>query len=371
METTEETISEAKQIVTHLAIGLLRQDLAIQNGTASPVTFLDEQLQWGWDKLAFFCLKHGVSPPRHLPELVAWLHQPIEEWAEIGPLFAAAELYSPLLHYGLPGDLCNELSRDMHLSVNAEIEIHDLAFKQILEYCKVHYLPEQYTMARRFLVEDPYLPHGCIAITRNPAWDNNIRKWLKEAYEPIPMICRREINGQDYVALCPRCGWPLVWRTENKATCYSSLCEKLIGHLHETARWEPAVPEATRTTLGIQYSVVGPERPLLDLYRRLGEDFGLKCELWPEVDNYDLYVEFPDGERWAVDMKDVENPIKLATDIQPFKSVPEWDKAFFIFPQHRYNHDYLRTFRAIWAKPPDTEVLFVKDFIQLVREKME
>lgn len=370
MEISDETTTEANQIITHLAIGLLRQDDAIQRGVASPVTFLDEQLQWGWDKLAFLCLKHGVTPPRHLPDLVSWLHQPVEDWPEIGEIFAAADLYGSLLNFGMAGELCNELSRDMHLSFDPEIEIHDLAFKQIRDYCKANHFAEQYSLARRFLVENPYLPYGEITISRDSTFDKNIRRWLKEAYERVPLFCRRKVDEEDCVVLCPRCGWPLVWRIK-KATCYSPICERVVGKLSEAVCWEPIAPEAMRTKFGIQHSVVGPERPLLDLYHKLSPDFDLKCELWPEIDNYDLYIELPNDERWAVDMKDVENPTRLASEIHPFRSVPEWDKAFFVFPQHRRNPDYMRTFRATWARPPDTDALFVKDFIELVEEVLE
>jgi hypothetical protein len=167
MQITEEATVEAKQVVTHIAIGLLRQDLAIQRGTANPVTVVDEQIQWGWDKLALLCLKNDVPPPRHLPELVAWLHQPIETWETIGHLFEATDLRGTLLHFGVPGELCLELSQDMHFLTEPEREIQDIPFKEILAYCQTNYLPKQYALARGFLVGNSYLPHGGIVISSN------------------------------------------------------------------------------------------------------------------------------------------------------------------------------------------------------------
>jgi hypothetical protein len=187
MQITEENTIEAKQVVTHLAIGLLRQDLAIQRGTANPVTILDEQLQWGWDKLALLCLTNGVSPPRHLHQFVDWLHKPIETWETIGQLFDATDLRGALLYFGVPGELCLELSQDMHLLAEPEREIQDGAFKEILAYCQTNYLPDQYTHARRFLVENSYLPHGGIVISANADFEDEIRQWLLRCYEPIPI----------------------------------------------------------------------------------------------------------------------------------------------------------------------------------------
>src|SRR6266700_2311240 len=114
----EDGFAEAKHVLVHLAVGLLRQNEVAGRGLARPVTDLDEQLQWGWDKLAAFCYKYHVSPPRHLPEFVAWLHRPIESWEGIGHLFASALLSGSLLTYGAPSEFCADLGRGLHLSSN-------------------------------------------------------------------------------------------------------------------------------------------------------------------------------------------------------------------------------------------------------------
>lgn len=372
MEWTQEAMAEAKQVATHLSVGILRLDHAMQQGTAAPVTLLDEQLQWGWDKLALLCRKYGRAGPRHVHELVAWLHQPLETWDTVGPLFDAAGLSGALLYYGTPSELCDELSRGMHLAADLERELHDLAFKEILDYCQAKHLSEQYTLARRFLVEHPYLPEGGILISANSLFDSEIRKWLLQAYEQIPLVCCRKMEGQNCIALCPRCGWPLEWRTQRRdqARCYGELCNRLVSNLHDPPQWEQVLPEAMRTTRGIQASVVAPEKPLLQLFRLFMDRLGLLCELWPEVDSYDLLVVFPDGERWAVDMKDIEKPAGFARDLLPFRSLPQWDRAFFLFPEHRRRPGYLQTFRTHWRGAAHTEALFVEDFIRRVREKV-
>ena len=371
MEWTPEAMAEAKQVAAHLSVGILRQDRAIQQGSAAPVTLLDEQLQWGWDKLAALCRKHGQAGPRHVHELVSWLHQPLETWDTIGPLLEAAGLSGALLYYGTPSELCDQLSRDMHLAADLERELHDLAFKEILAYCQEKHLAEQYTLARRFLVEHPYLPEGGIVISADHRFDPEIRKWLFQAYEQVPPVCYRKLDGQDCIALCPRCGWPLEWRTQRRdqARCYGELCNRLVSNLHDPAEWKPVLPEAMRTTRGIQASVVAPEQPLIQIFRVFTDRLGLPCDLWPEVDSYDLLVSFPDGERWAVDMKDVEKPVRFAQDLLPFKPVPPWDRAFFLFPDHRRRPGYLQAFRTHWRGAARTEALFAEDFIQRVREK--
>jgi REase associating with pPIWI_RE/pPIWI_RE three-gene island domain Y len=372
MEIDEVSLAEAKQVMTHLAVGLLRQDEAMQKGVASPVTALDEQLQWGWDKLAFLCYKQYTLPPRHLPQLIDWLHRPVEDWEGLGPLFAEASLSGPLLSYGAPSELCTELGRGLHLSSDPERELQDTPFKEILAYCQKHHLAEQYKEARLFLVSNPYLPFGGITISSDSKWDPEVRKWLRLSYESIPSTCRRMTGEQECIALCPRCRWPLEWRSSKRsiAVCYNDLCGHLIPGIHDPQRWERVIPEAMRTTRGIQESVVAPEVPLLELQRRLKDEYRLSCDLWPEVDSYDLAVHLSDGQCWAVDMKDYRSPTDLAAKVRGFRPTPKWDRAFFVFPEHRRSPGYLQTFRALWNKPKGqrVEALFVKNFLWSVQE---
>ncbi len=233
----EDGFAEAKQVIVHLAVGLLRQNEATGRGQARPVTDLDEQPQWGWDKLAVLSYLQGVRPPRHLPDLVDWLHRPVESWEGIGQLFERAGLTGSLLTWGMPSEFCMVLGRDMHLSDDPERELQDTPFKEILEYCKKYHLTDQYREARRFLVEHPYLPDGGITITRDPNWHPEIRTWLRRCYEAVPPVCQRLFAGQPHIALCPRCGWPLEWRSSRHtiAACYSDLCGSLVRHLHPDA----------------------------------------------------------------------------------------------------------------------------------------
>lgn len=364
--------AEAKHVLVHLAVGLLRQNEAIGRGIAKPVTDLDEQLQWGWDKLTTLCYLQGVQPPRHLPDLVAWLHQPVESWDGLGSFFARAELTGSLLCWGMPSEFCMDLGRDMHLSDDPERELQDTPFKEILAYCKKHHLVDQYRQARQFLVEHPYLPDGGITITRDASWDPEIRTWLRCCYETLPLVCHRQIGGQAHIAQCPRCGWPLEWRSSQHsiAVCYSELCGNLVKQIHDPVIWEPAAPESMRTTRGIQFSVVGPEVVLLDLVRQLERTYGRACDLWPEIDSYDAVIPLSGNTFWAADLKDHQSPTRLANSVRGFRSVPQWDKAFFVFPDHRRRPGYLRTFLSLWQKPKDQdiEVLFLSDFLQKIEE---
>ena len=355
----------------------MRQDEFIQKGHVVLATHVDEQFQGGWDELAAFCHIHHISPPRHLAELVSWLHQPIETWEGFENLALQSDLSGRLLSYGTPSEQCMALSREMHFASDPERELQDLPFKEILSYCKKHFagdqhFADQYREARLFLVTHPYLPNGTITITSNPWWDSEIRKWLRQCYEPLPTACLQQIDGQPKCALCPRCNWPLEWPSKKAriARCYSDLCARLDAKIHYPTEWlEPSL-DALRTTRGIQASVVAPEVPLIDLKQRIEREFGLECELWPAVDHFDLLIPLSEYMRFALDMKDHFNARHLAQTAISFPSTPGWNRAFYIFPEHRRQPGYLRTFLALWRQPPKTRVFFVNDFLQHLREYM-
>jgi hypothetical protein len=298
---------------------------------------------------------------------VEWLHQPVETWEGIGHLYEQAGITGALLCFGMPSEFCMTLSRNLHLSDDLERELQDTPFKEILEYCHTHHATGQYQQAREFLVEHPYLSDGGITISRNPFWLPEIRTQLRQCYEPIPPICQRQIAGHPHIALCPRCGWPLEWRSSkySLAVCYSELCSNLEKNLHDPKTWIPMAPEAMRTTRGIQFSVVGPEVVLIRLAKQLKQRYGRTCELWPEVDSFDLAIPLSGNSVWAVDLKDHARPARLADSVRGFRSLPRWDKAFFVFPDHRRQAGYLQTFLSCWQKPKDQDIeaLFVSDLI--------
>jgi hypothetical protein len=101
------------------------------------------------------------------------------------------------------------------------------------------------------------------------------------------------------------------------------------------------------------------------------EDMGLEVEMWPAFDAYDLRIRFTDT-IWAVDVKDWNNPIELARHAQYIPEKPNWDKAFYVFPDERKRQrsDYLQAFTNHWKRPPNTTAMMEKDFLRHVRNKL-
>jgi hypothetical protein len=79
----------------------------------------------------------------------------------------------------------------------------------------------------------------------------------------------------------------------------------------------------------IRTFIAAPGRAELRLERDLSA-LGVKVELWPRFDAYDLMIEFPDEHVWAVDVKDWSNPVQLAKQLGPIPSDPTWNRAFYV-----------------------------------------
>lgn len=112
----------------------------------------------------------------------------------------------------------------------------------------------------------------------------------------------------------------------------------------------------------------------LRLARRL-QKLGVEVELWPNFDSYDLRVMFPDGETWAVDVKDWGSPFRLAHTVTPIPPEPPWMQAYFVFPDERRKQrsDYKRAFKNHLLKPLDkrTKPMFEREFITQVKQKLK
>jgi len=191
---------DVELMLARLAVGLMRQEDSRQHGTGRPVSHLDEYLQQGWNQLYALCLGLDIKPPRHLPDLVHWLHLPLEEWPIPLPS-TRAPLEGALLSYGIPTETCRELDREIGGAIHPERELADLTTKRILDMCWSGQLSEgfdpaeQYTRWRTFVCRHKVLLEGKITIVSDPSWAPEIRDELLKCYEPILQACIRYEQG--------------------------------------------------------------------------------------------------------------------------------------------------------------------------------
>jgi hypothetical protein len=86
-----------------------------------------------------------------------------------------------------------------------------------------------------------------------------------------------------------------------------------------------------------------------------------------------LKLVFPDGEVWAVDVKDWENPFLLAKRVGPFVEEPRWDRAYFVFPDHRavLKPRYSQAFGSTWRRQSDgVRYSMERNFLKIVKGRL-
>ncbi len=361
------------RLLVFLSVGLLKQADAQVQDMPAPITLDHDDLQNGWEQYSYLCYSAGCTPPRTLPEFIRLLHVPLPEWPVIGDLCREAEFADPLLKSGRPTALCDRLGAPHLGSHVIDLELDDQYFRILHDACKQTSAPDQYSRAREFLVRNPAVDDAFEAIVANGVWTDTVRESLKRCYESIPSACIRNRGNQKVIVICPHCGWPLVWEG-SKARCHAGgVCAALFGDLSQSEIWRQYQSAMMRTRGGIQHYVVAPELALIGLYDKLSKEWGLRCTLYPEFDAYDLLVTFADSRRYAVDLKDHVSPVRLAIALhdRTFRFWPEWDKAFYLFPDYRADEGYLREFENYWTPQKDVTFMRVRDFLTKVRQEVQ
>jgi hypothetical protein len=354
-----------REILTFFAVGLVRQCVAIYQGQPKAVTELDSHLRAGWEKLSFQSYADGLTPPLTLSDLVAWLHKPLAEWGIALPEGWADKT---LLQDAVPTDFCDKLGTELANVNDLRLEMQDASFRELHKYCRDLGDTALYSAMREFLIQNPILDDLVPAIQQDRRWPSEVRNLLRRCFESIPAACIKKHDGQEWIAVCPHCGWTLAWAGDTPFCHRGGVCESVYGEGFEGLAWRSYDSAMCRTTEGIQRYVVAPEVPLLTLRDDLTKLHGVRCELFPHFDAYDMLISLPNGKKWAVDMKDHRDSARLGRTLKPFSTVPAWDKAFVVFPQHRKDRDYLNRFKNHWKRAKNEDVCFADELMRDVRK---
>ena len=354
-----------QQMLTLLVVGLYQQQQQ-----AHSLSSLNPYIKQAWEYICLAALLTRTPLPETIADFVYLLHQPVEDWPLIGthiawngPILAEGEL-TP--HYYARAE-------QFASTYNPHLELEDAHFRHIYELCRHQADEVSYQAIRTFLVRNPI--YSDLNALETPEWDEVLTKLLLHCYERIPLACVRGDQAHRCVVRCPHCGWPLVWDHRGKAYCHENgTCAELFHPLADYEQDEqyrvPYHHDLVRTKEGIQRFVVAPEVALMALVDALQNEWNVQQTLYPGMDSYDLLVILPDGQRWAVDMKDWKNAISLAlgTANAPFSYVPPWDRAFYVFPDYRATAGYLNEFRSYWTHQNGVHFMSMRQFLRLVWE---
>lgn len=352
------------EITLHLiASGLSMIALSASRGERISLPY-PAPLQRGLDRLIAAQLCRALPSPQGIPDLLEWCHRPVATWG----LTLRSEAVAPgerLLDAGIPPAMC-EAWACANPDVEAELSEQHL-LSQVFERCIAAQRPDAYVAFRRLLIERPVLTalelqQRCNDPVLAPLIDH-----LHSAYEPAPRV--HAVDGR--FNCCPSCGGLLLRTASEQLICEEERC-RVTGVCVPT-RSLALRDEVLWLKRGLRRFIAAPGRSELRLAARL-EALGLRVELWPEFDRYDLRVIFPDTDIWAVDLKDWNNPFLLARRAASIPTTPPWTRAWFVFPEHRRRErsDYLRAFRHhCRVLDARTGAAFEREFILAARRKAQ
>lgn len=182
---------------------------------------------------------------------------------------------------------------------------------------------ETYCRIRRYIIEHPIITIEERRMMSLELADNQMaRDAFQFAYE--------EVAEESYC--CPCCGWTM---TQGKFgfSCHSSHCTDIIPTLVDEMKLDISSDGKFRLKKGIMRYFAAPGKLELDIVA-FCEKRKISWTLWPQMDKYDVEVQFSDGEVWEIDAKAYRNPIALRTKIQNDNGFPrgEFTRGYFVVP---------------------------------------
>ncbi len=363
---TDPKLSDDELTLIRIATGVMQLAETVKNGKPPKLPY-PNPLQLGFSQLSKLCLLKNVPRPKSVPDLIGWCQQkPLSDW----PLKLPDYKFSTddtLLDDQIPTKLCSDLAElaGSNSRVLAELTQKRIIYS-VFEISQQANAPDGYVEFRRFIITHPVATESELVMKRLNLYPEALSKPLEEAYESAPESC---LVGDCYQC-CPNCGNLLRHHMKKGRVC--DMCD-YVGD-GATGRKIHKQEEVYWLKQGLRRYIAAPGIPELRLEKQLKELGGnLEVQLWPEFDSYDLRLVFPNGEAWAIDVKDWKNPFALAKKVKPIPSEPPWDRAYFVFPDERRKQAYyLNAFREA-AEPilkNKTDALFESDMVKKVKKKI-
>ena len=289
-------------------------------------------LQRGLDRLTVHCLLAGETPPAGVPDLLRWCTRPLGTWRPaLGGSHVAEEV---LLDAGVPTRACAEWAVE-----SADVET-ELVENRLIAAVRATGRPDTYTAFRTMLIREPVLTELEFEQRRTQVALRPVHDVLGECYRPATAEFR---DGAEFV--CCRDCRSLLLPDRGGLRCVDDRCPRRGAP--RPGRRLAAVTGVRSLIAPMRLFVASPGRAELRLHEALRRT-GVEVELWPALDAYDLRITLPNGQVWAVDVKDWSSPVRLARRLGPLRESPPWDRAFVVPAREAVAAvpAYLKTLRA-------------------------
>ncbi len=218
---------------------------------------------------------------------------------------------------------------------------------------------EKYTCIRKFLIENPVIPVLEFRKKKLKHKFPEIFEEISKFYETPPLNSKKDDNYYR----CNSCGWIANFNKYNQKSCSSSSCGNEITEIAANESY-------LRVKKDVMIFVVTPGRSELKILEKINRFNDLKTKLFPSFDAFDIEITSK-NEKWALDVKDYIDPKNLAASLE---TIPDynWDKGFFVIPQHRANKTYMRAVKNNWINNQDNvEIISEKNLIKRLEAKFK
>ncbi|MDJ0773568.1 MAG: Fis family transcriptional regulator [Mastigocoleus sp. MO_167.B18] len=287
---------------------------------------IPEALRIGMSQMYLQSLLEGdKSEPQNLPDFFDWAKNPLVEWkptSEIQPL-------SPnitLIDDGLTSDFTRQWQVE---GSDVTKQVQEKVLEDVLNHCRGHGLEKEYRAFRKQIINKPVLKFAEYRRMLSSSELGRLQKFLTKSY-----IDLNKFEEQDVYHLCPHCGYVQRKRPNGTYNCRNSFCDRLA--IEKKLPPLPTIPHEQAkdykiVTPGIhQYGTI-PGIWELYLEEELSK-LGVRVTIWPEIDEYDLLVEFDKKKRWAIDVKDWEHMYQSIKEVNYRLDATE---TFVVFPDER------------------------------------
>lgn len=356
---TSPSLSEDEFVLSLIATGLVRLHEEISSG--NPLRYpYPTPLQRGLDRLTVLKLKRDEKSPQSIPNLLQWCQKNLREWSLQLPPDSIGE-NDRLLDGHILTNLCESWAC---ANTDVEAELSEQRFMETLfDICQAHNGEFLYTAVRELLITKPVLTALEFQQVQIEPDYEPVEHHIQIAYQAAPQSAL--LNGEYHC--CAHCGNLLLRTANDQMICENERCQTMGI---EVSRVLSDREQPYWLRRGLRRFVAAPGVAEIQLADEL-KSRGLKVDLWPAYDRYDLRIYLPDAKIWAVDVKDWANPFILAHNVKPIPKHPEWHRAFFVFPDARQKQrrDYMRAFRNNTdVLDGQTNALFVWQFLRQIDE---
>jgi len=287
---------------------------------------LNPALRLGMSRMYLTSLLQGdETAPSNLPEFFDWGTKPVASWSPTSEI----QYLSPDVTLIEDGQISNFTQYWQVSGGDVEKEVQEKVIEDVLIYCRGHQLEEEYREFRKLIIEKPVLSYQEYRNLMSSKL-RALRDFFPEVY-----IDLEKLTADENYHFCPRCKYVQKKRADGRYRCRNNDCDRYCAQL----KLSP-LPSISRekgdgmkaVTFGVHRYGTIPGIWEIKLAEEL-QKLGLRVTLWPEIDEYDLLVEFDKKLRWAIDVKDWSSIDEER--LQKVEYRLDTKETFVVFPDER------------------------------------